>query len=186
MTPAWAFVFDGHIFYVLNDVNGNTMICDLRTGQWHHWYTGVVAGKWNMYRGVVWKGRVLAADELTNEIWEADPHSFLDEAATDIKRVVTAFESVRGKGSVRQGSLRISASVGFPTLVGATLQMRFSDNEGQSWSPTYSRTLVSGDFNQELRFRSLGRLREPGRIWEISDTGGVVTIEAADADLEGR
>jgi hypothetical protein len=63
--------------------------------------------------------------------------------------------------------------------------MRFSDDEGQTWSSVYSRVLIADDFDQPLRFRSLGRIRSPGRLWEISDRGGLVLIEGADADLEG-
>lgn len=187
MTPAWAFVLDGHIFYVLNDVGGDTVVCDLRAGnQWAHWYTGEAGGKWSAYRGIVWKGRTLVVDDLTSSIWEVDPDSMLDGGVDHIKRVVTAFQAVRGKGSIRQGSLRVTASVGEPSLEDATVLLRFSDDEGQTWSPVYSRTLEAGNYDQPLRFRSLGRLRSPGRIWEISDIGGLVTIEGADADMEGQ
>jgi hypothetical protein len=183
---AWAFVLDGHIFYVLNGVDGVTLVFDARTGQWHHWYTDIVPADWNAYRGVMWKGRPLVADEVTSEIWELDPSSMLDQDAIQIKRVVTGFQAMRGKASVRQGALRVTASVGEPTLVGATLELRFSDDEGQTWSVTHSKVLQSGVYDQPLKFRSLGRIRAPGRIWEISDVGGLVTIEGADADLEGQ
>lgn len=186
MTPAWAFVLDGHIFYVLNDVSGRTVVCDMRTGQWHHWYTGAVPGKWNMFRGFMWRGRPLAVDEVSSKVWEVDPNAFLDEGVQHILRVVTGFQAVRGKASMRQGSLRLTASVGEPDLVGAVVSMRFSDNEGVAWSTPQTRVLAAGDYAQPLRFRSLGRLRAPGRIWEISDQGGLVTIEGADSDMEGK
>lgn len=184
--PAWAFTFDGHVFYVLPEVDGKTLVYDMTTGQWHLWYTGAVLAMWNMRRGRMWKGRAIAADETLNKIWEVDPHSELDEGSIDITRVVSGFQPVRGTASARQGSLRVTANVGEPNLVGATVQMRFSDNEGQTWSPVYVRILFTGDFDQPLRFRSLGRLRAPGRIWEITDTGGLMFIEGADGDIEGE
>lgn len=182
----WAFVLDGHTFYVMDDVSGMTLVCDLSTQQWHHWYTGNDATVWGMLRGVTWKGRVLAVDAASSEIWELDPNSALDRSTEHIRRVVTAFQSVRGKGSIRQGSFRITASMGEPSLPDAVVSMRFSDDEGQSWSPTYERTVQAGNFGQLLRYRSLGRIRAPGRIWEVSDTGGLLTIEGADVDVEGQ
>lgn len=183
---AWAFIFDGHIFYVLDDANGITLVCDLRTGQWHHWYTGPVPGVWNMRRGMMWNGRVLAADVASSEIWELDPHSTKDEESIEISHVVTAFQPVRGKASVRVGSFRLTADVGEPSLEDAEVKLRFSDDEGQSWSATHVRVLAANDFDQVLRFRSLGRMRAPGRVWEVSDTGGSVLIEGADSDMEGE
>lgn len=182
---SWAFVLDGHVFYVLNDVNGHTYVCDLTTGQWHHWYTGDAPGQWNMYRGVIWRGKVIAGDSSDGVLWELDPDAMLDEGAFQIQRVVTAYQPVRGKGSVRQGSLRVTASVGEPTADPAVVRLRFTDDEGERWSVTHERTLDPGAFGQVLRFRSLGRLRAPGRIWEVSDRGGLVRIEGVDSDLEG-
>jgi hypothetical protein len=175
---------DGHIFYVMDDVNGDTMVCDMRTGQWHHWYNGAVPGLWNMKGGVMWNGRVIAADAALAKIWEMDPHSMLDEGVTQISRVVTAFQPVRGKASTRVGSFHVTASVGAPTAVDAEVRLRFSDDEGNSWSVTHVRVLATGNFAQPLRYRSLGRLRAPGRIWEVADTGGLVVIQGADANLE--
>lgn len=184
MKNAWAFTLDGHVFYVLSDVGGETLVYDVRTGHWHHWYTGA-ATLWNMYRGVMWRGEVIAADASLGKIWTVDPYSMLDEEATQIQRVVTGFMPFRGRRSVRQGSLRLTVSLGYPTADPATVAMRFSDDEEESWSILHSRILVAEDFDQVLRFRSLGRIRAPGRVWEITDTGGFVRIEGADADVEG-
>lgn len=181
---AWAFVLDGHTFYVLNDVAGETLVHDMRTGQWHHWYTGAEPGTWNMQGGVMWKGRPIAADSALPKIWEVDPHSMLDEDTTDIRRVVTAFEALRGKASARVGSFRLTADMGEPSAADAEVQLRFSDDEGQTWSNPHVRSLNSGDYDQVLRFRSLGRIRAPGRLWEVSDTGGFVAIQGADSDME--
>lgn len=183
---AWAFTLDGHIFYVMDDVAGQTLVCDMRTGQWHHWYTGADPALWNMQSGIMWNGVAIAADLTTNKIWEVDPHSMRDEETIEITRVVTAFQAVRGRASARIGSFRLTASVGEPSLVGAVVHLRFSDDEGESWSPVYERVLSVGDFSQPLRFRSLGRIRAPGRIWEVSDQGGLLLIEGADADIEGE
>lgn len=183
---AWAFVLDGHVFYVLNDVDEQTYVCDMATGQWHHWYTGDTPGRWNMYAGIMWNGRAIAGDGSLGKIWEVEPDSMLDEGVHEIQRAVTAFAPIRGRASVRQGSLRVTASMGDPTAAPAKLLLRFSDDEGETWSPTYERTLEEDAFGQVLRYRSLGRMRAPGRIWELSDKGGLVRIEGVDSDMEGE
>lgn len=184
ISRSWAFVLDGHVFYVLSDVSGRTLVCDLTTGQWHHWFTGAAPALWNMHRGVVWKGRTLAADALGARVWEVDPLSTLDEGVQIIHRAVTGFMPVRGRNSFRQGSLRLSASVGDPDVVGAEIRLRFSDDEGVTWGRTYAVVLQSDAFSQPISFRGLGRMRAPGRIWEITDAGGLVRIDGVDSDME--
>lgn len=256
---AWAFVLDGHVFYVLGQVNvvgpdgevitSGTLLCDLTTGgQWYVWKT---SGRdfWNMHRGIMWRGRILAADNLRPIIWELNASVMNDEddIHLDIERVVTGFQPLRGSNSARQGALRATASVGdfegthlvlvetevegvyefaetgnpdaymeesdvagvfdiveTPTLsrkraalvlygtiaiisdapVGIA-RMRFSDDSGKTWSRYFDILLRDGDDNQKLEWRSLGRLRAPGRLWEISDAGGLARIDGLDADMDG-
>jgi hypothetical protein len=183
---AWGFSLDGHVFYVLNDVDGSTYVCDLTTGQWHHWYTGDEPGLWNAWRGIMWRGHALAGGEEGNRIWLIDPDAETDEGEHQISRVVTAFAPLRGKASIRQGSLRVNASIGSPSADPAVLYLRFSDDEGTAWSHAYERTLEPDKFDQVLRYRSLGRIRAPGRIWELADKGGLVRIDGVDSDIETR
>lgn len=181
---SWAFVLDGHVFYVLSDVSDRTLVCDLSTGQWHHWYTGAAPALWNMVRGTMWRGRAIAADAAGPEIWEVDPLSTLDEGTTPIHRAVTGFLPIRGRGSYRQGALRLAASVGDPDVDGAELRLRFSDDEGVTWGRTYTVVLQSDAYSQPITFRGLGRMRAPGRIWELTDAGGLVRIDGVDSDME--
>lgn len=186
---SWAFTLDGHIFYVLGTYQGLTLLCDLTTGQWCLWKT---AGFdfWNMHRGVMWRGRVLAADDALPIVWELDPAATgdaeTDEESTSIERVVTGFLPSRNRGSNRIGAARLTASVGDPDGPDVPVSLRYSDDEGETWSQAREIVLRSADYEQELKFRSLGRLREPGRLWEISDAGGVVRIDGLDADIDGE
>lgn len=191
---AWAFVLDGHVFYVLNFTSRPALIHDLTTGQWHEWFTREFdpddpgfepGGFWNMFRGIVWKGRVIAADAADPVVWELDPHSMLDEGVDPIRRAVTAFQPLRGRASARQGSLRLTATKE-DVSESATIRMRFSDDGGSSWSSWRSVTLAADSVSRRIEWRSLGRVRAPGRIWEIEDTGGLVRIEGTDSDMEGE
>jgi hypothetical protein len=177
--PAWAFTMDGHVFYVLS-LGDKTLVCDLTTGQWSRWFTGT-EDLWNAHRGIMWQGYALAADGSGDTIWRIDPLAELDEEALTIARAATGFTPIRGRKSYRQGSLRLTVTAGQDeTLVG----MRFSDDEGESWSSIYPIMVEEYSFGKRLEWRSLGRLRAPGRIWEITDEGGALTIEGLDSNHE--
>lgn len=183
LEQGWAFNFDGHTFYVLNSVLGKSLVYDLTTGQWHGWVT---AGEvtWNMHRGVVWKGRVLGADAFAPRVWELDTDSELDEGELPIERLVSGFQPVRGSASIRQGSLRLTARRDDPQG-SALVRMRFSDDGGHTWSRHHEVSLLPGDGRSRIEYRSLGRIRAPGRLWEFSDAGGLVRIDGVDTDIDG-
>lgn len=178
---SWAFTFDGHIFYVLGASADRTIVCDLSTGQWHLWRTN--GGAWNMNRGIMWRGQVLAADAALPKVWLLDAGTPLDEGVHSIARVVSGFVPLRGRESLTVGALRLTASVGEPDAVNVPVRLRFSDDEGETWSRYFDIMLAADDFSQPLKFRSLGRMRAPGRLFEFSDAGGLVRIDGADADI---
>ena len=183
LEQGWAFTYDGHVFYVLNSVLEQSLVYDLTTGQWYGWVTsGEIA--WNMHRGTTWRGRVLGADAFSPLVWEMDAESPLDEGAVPIERVVTGFQAVRGAASVRQGSLRLTARRDDPEG-SALVRMRFSDDGGRTWSRYHDVSLEPGNGRSRIEFRSLGRMRAPGRLWEFSDAGGLVRIDGVDSDVEG-
>jgi hypothetical protein len=184
---AWAFVLDGHTFYVLNFKDRPALVYDVTTGQWHEWFTrdaDYFPLIWNMFRGIMWKGQIIAADASLPTVWELDPHSMLDEEVDVIRRAVTGFQPLRGSAAIRQGSLRLTArkeALDAP----ATIRMRFSDDAGRTWSQWREVTLLGNSVSRRIEWRSLGRLRAPGRIWEIEDAGGLVRIDGTDTDMEG-
>jgi hypothetical protein len=65
------------------------------------------------------------------------------------------------------------------------MRLRFSDDRGNTWSQYYDVTLTPSEFNGEVAWRSLGAIQAPGRIYEVSDYGGVIRIDGATADIEG-
>jgi hypothetical protein len=180
-SKAWAFTLDGHVFYVI-PTGDRTLVLDLTTGQWHQWRTWNRT-HWNAWRGIMWRGQALAADMESSQIWQVDPTSMLDEGEYPIIRIVSAFTPFRGRGSQPVGKVLLSASMGSPDVSGAVVQLRFSDDEGETWSRYFAVALQEDNFAQEVSFRSLGRVRAPGRVWELVDDGGLVTIEGLHANL---
>lgn len=181
---AWGFTFDGHPFYVLHLGMVGTYVYDLSTEQWQQWRTAGLP-TWNMEHGVTWNRRVVAGDNQNPTLWALDPRSFLDDDYKGITRTVTGGFNVRTRDSYPVGALRVTASLGAPQIVDATLTMRYSDDDGKTWSRTWSMVIEAGKFRQDLSFRSLGSMRAPGRIFELTDNGGLARIDGADADIGG-
>lgn len=183
---AWSYVLDGHTFYVLNLGDQGTFVYDMDTAQWCKFETQGY-GQWNFLNGTMWQqGRIIGGDSLTDQVWELNPTALLDEGWRDIAHVCTGGLSVRSRTFVGCSALRISASAGLLDEVnGATLNMRFSDDQENTWSDYFTLTLTEADFGGEIAYRSLGSFMAPGRVFELSDSGGLIRIDGVDAMLDG-
>jgi hypothetical protein len=182
---AWTFTLDGHTFYVLDLGQEGTFLYDTVTSQWCKFSTDGY-GQWNFRNGCQWGNLVVGADLLTDEIWQQVPTQFLDEGWRDITHAVTGGVTTRSRTYISCDALRLAASIGLlDTLNGATMTLRFSDDQEATWSPPYTIDLIQDDFDGELAWRSLGSFMAPGRIFEITDIGGLIRIDGADAFLNG-
>lgn len=183
---AWGFTFDGHPFYALTLGEQGTVVYDLLTGQWSQFQTEGLPG-WNMELGLVWQGRIIAGDQQNPLLWRLEPQTSLDEGFKPLRRIVTGGTPVRQRAFPRHFSLTLTASVGAPDAgqETPTVSLRFSDDAGNTWRNMPDVVLEPGMFSQEVAWRSLGSLRAPGRVFEISDFGGFVRIDGLDADVEG-
>lgn len=182
---AWTFVLDGHVFYVLNLSDEGTFAYDVATGQWSQFSTGGY-GVWNMLRGLVWGAYVLGADAIAPKVWALAPDSALDEDWRPIQHAVTGGVPARSRRGVRQDNFRMVVSSGFVGENGAEMRLRFSDDNGRTWSPYLPFTLIAQDYSQEVQWLSLGALQSPGRVFEVTDTGGVIRIDDASAMFDGK
>jgi hypothetical protein len=183
---AWGFVLDGHPFYVLDLGQEGTFVYDLSTQQWSEFKTQGYTG-WNMKSGTMWDvpNRILGADSTNPYVWELDPDETLDEGFRDIIHEVTGKIQRRSRNFVSMSALRLGVSLG-KTLSSAAsdLKLRFSDDDGNTWSDYYTFSITPGDYTQDVTFDSLGAFMSPGRVLEISDTGGPLTIFTCDAHLD--
>jgi hypothetical protein len=182
---AWTFTLDGHCFYVLNLGPEGTFLYDVITKQWCKFDTQGY-GQWNFINGCMWGIRTVGGDSITNQVWELVPTALLDEGWRDIAHAATGAISLRSRTFVGCDALRVSASFGdLDDVNGASISMRFSDDWGNTWSEVYTISLTEGDFSGEIVFRSLGSFMAPGRIFELTDSGGLIRIDGVDAFLNG-
>jgi hypothetical protein len=183
-TPAWTFELDGHIFYVLNLGDEGTFLYDKTSGGWCEFATLGSCG-WNMHRGIMWNGRIIAADETAPIIYELDPDAVVDQGILPIEHAVTGGLPARSLAGKRVDSFRLAASVGKLGVDGATMRLRFSDDFGNTWSAYRSYDLLTANYAQHVAWLSLGTMKAPGRVFEVSDSGGLIRIDGANADIEG-
>jgi hypothetical protein len=184
-TRAWTFTLDGHIFYVLNLGPEGTWVYDKTTQQWSKWETDGY-GVWNMQNGCMWgTNRIVAGDTLTDQVWEMNPKAIFDDGWRDIDHVVTGGLVSRTRIYHGVEDFRLSCSVGqIDEVAGATMSLAYSDDQGKTWSDEFPLNLLLDDFSDEIVWRSLGSFNAPGRIFRVSDVGGLIRIDGADAGID--
>lgn len=183
---AWSFVLDGHTFYVLDLGTEGTFLYDIITKQWSSFTTDGYTG-WNMHFGTTWgQGRVAGGDALTANVWELVPSAAIDEGFRAITRRATGaiHTNKRMFKAVETFNLNIVLGAVIDPLVGASISLRWSDDNGVTWSPYLAVALDATLTNQEIAWRSLGAFNSPGRVFEVVDTGSRISIEGADAGID--
>lgn len=184
---AWTFDFDGHTFYVLDLAEEGTWLYDFSTGQWSKFETPGF-GAWNMLNGFAWESNrmVVGGDSLYPIVHALDYDSHLDDGWRPVEYKVTAGVTTRERNGKSVDSVRLAVSTGYTVDEEPTITMRFSDDNGATWSDDYDFQLVSGEYSQRVEWNSLGQIKIPGRVFEFSDQGGLIRIDGADAQIEGQ
>ena len=180
----WAFTLDGHWFYVLDLGTQGTFVYDKTTQQWSQFYTGGLVN-WNVASGTMWGQRIVGCDLSTSDLWEVVPSAISDNGGVfDIAHVVTGGVQTRGRSAITCDGVYVAVSSGIiDDPVGSTMSLRFSDDNGQTWSGYFTVPLTPGAFSEEVIYRSLGSFNMPGRVFELSDIGGSRRIDGCDASL---
>lgn len=182
---AWSFELDGHTFYVMDLGQQGTFVYDTSTQQWAQFVTKGYVG-WNFSNGCMWGQRIVAGDQLTTDVWEMNPGSLFDNGAAEIVHVVTGGIATRNRIYHSVDAFRLACSVGeVLDANGASVTLSFSDDQGETWTTMDTISTVEGNFNQEVAWLSLGAFAAPGRIFKITDSGGFLRIEGADAGIDG-
>lgn len=182
---AWSFVLDGHTFYVLDLGTEGTFAWDDISKHWSSFTTSNTTPQWNMAGGCMWGDRIVAGDLTSGVVWELDPNAVQDNGALDILHAATGFITRRSRNYMGVGAVRVAASVGqIQDSAGATMRLRFSDDQEKTWSAYYDVALTQGDYSGEIAYRGLGSFAAPGRVFELSDTSGLIRIDGCDLDPE--
>lgn len=185
-TRSWTFDLDGHTFYVLDLGQEGTFLYDMTTQQWCQFQTTGYQ-QWNFHHGTMWgeAGRIVAGDGDYPYALEMVPDATMDDGFRSITHKVTGGLATRSRVALSVESVRMSGSIGgLDEDVEATFTMRFSDDNGNTWSSDYTVELIQGDYDQNVEWTSLGSFMMPGRIFEFEDVGGLLRIDGVDVGIE--
>lgn len=161
---AFPYSWDGHSIYVLG-LASETLALDAAGGWSQYTYDNGAFPSLGLYDGVTtYVGGA--------EVWTLADRSNDDGAA--MERLFTAV--LPTERPVACDCLEVQLSPG-TTPVGtepAIVQMRYSDNQGRTWSDWRNgSTGFGGEYRKRLRFRRLGMADAPGRLFEIRITDDV-------------
>lgn len=172
----------------------STLIYDLTTGQWADW-DSLDRGSWRAHIGQNWVGMsalsiarfrtdIVAGDDETGVLWILDPavgvDDDVDDGVVEFTRMVVGGVPLDGREVSQCNAVTLNLSVGVPSLVGAEITLRTSDDNGHTYVNHGSVVTSASNFSQVVEWRSLGLMRRPGRLFEISDNGAAVRISCAD------
>jgi hypothetical protein len=176
LTASW-YAKDGHVFYQLKLGASATWVYDLTTSRWHR--TSSAALSYSRQHLTANIGdTAYAADSISHQIYRLNPDAMTD-ATGDYPVEFTGFAEVL-EGSALCANAELACEVGSAPLTGQgsapVIQMRYSDDEGKSWTAFSERSLgAHGQSAVKVRWSGLTDIDSPyGRIFHfrVSDPVG--------------
>lgn len=198
----WTFTLDGHDFYVLQ-LQEETLIYDFSTQQWHVWGS-FESASWRAIHGIDWKAsigsllaslggaeisNVLVGDDTTGALYFLAPQQAEDDYTTEDRagrtypfvRHVHAQITHRGRDYMPLNGVLLTGSVGdVNTASNLNVTLTYSDDRGHTYNDAGSVLIEDGNYDTRVEWRSLGALKQPGRLLKITDYGGLVRIDGLD------
>lgn len=174
---AWYFTEDGHVFYVLSLGVLGTWVYDYTTKLWSKWASDG-HDYWRPHLGTDVGGVTLCIDAQPGSplIWRLN-QDMLDDDGTEIACIFTALAELK-EGSVPCDNVELVCAVGTvtPPATEALASMRFSDDQGRTWSPWKHRSLgQTGKHKTRVRWNDQGTIYGPfGRIFQFRSTDATI------------
>lgn len=172
--PVW---FGGHSFYVLNLPGVGTFAYDISTGKWGEWtsygQTGFIPSCSMIIDDVIYLGSSV----------DGKIYTFAEGTETDDGEIVSFVASCNlalPMGNLINFSLMLQGTRGLGVASGLArpvVEMRYSDDAGQSWSTWKRASLgMQGAYSFKAIWRCLGQVNSPGRIYEFRTTDAVPIV----------
>lgn len=181
-SDAWTYTLDGHLFYVLPLGPEGDWAYDAVTKQWAKLQTQGFAGL-NFTHGVMWGQRIFGGDLLYPALYELSPNQPQDEGFRPVIHVVTGAIATRSPNLVGCANFRLTASAGALSDATTVVSLDFSDDNGNNFIGPFDISMAEGATDQPLLWSALGSFGAPGRIFRITDSGGMLSIYGADTAL---
>jgi len=178
----WTFALDGHHFWVVDLGPEGTWAYDTTTKQWCQLSSQGFPGL-NFTHGTMWGLRIFGGDALYPFLYELDPNQPDDEGWRAVEHIVTGGIQTRSPNMIGVANFRIAASVGALSDASTDVNLTFSDDNGNTWSDVFTIAVAEGANSVQLNYPALGSFGAPGRIFRITDSGGMLSIYGADVAL---
>lgn len=182
VADTWTFVLDGHRFWVVSLGPEGDWAYDMVTKQWCQLISQGFPGL-NFTHGTMWQLRIFGGDALYTFLYELDPNQPDDEGWRAVQHIVTGGLQVRSPNMVGVANFRMTGSAGVLSDATTDVNLTFSDDNGNTWSPDFTIELAEGQLNIPLVWDALGSFAAPGRIFRVIDSGGMVSLYGADVAL---
>lgn len=159
---AWRYTQSGHEFYVLK-LDNETLAWDASTGEWHNL-------DWPVSFGIYEGNTAYVAAGATIHTLRDRP----DDNGEPIERIFTAIAATSKVGSCDGIEVQLSPGTSPIGSEPALLQMRWSDDQSRTWTDwKNASTGFGGQYRRRVRYRRLGMIDAPGRVFEFRMTDPV-------------
>ena len=179
---AFPYDIDGHVFYGLHIRGRGTFVYDLMTGQWMQWQTANFL-YWNAQYHVKWNDQFYASSLIDSTLVVVNPNSVLDDSFRTNTFLATGRLESQSRRYIQNPEAQLFGSIG---LRGGDVALRYSDDEGDTWSTDRVVTVSPGVRDANVMFYDLGSVKAPGRIFQIEDEGTMRRIQTLNAMMGGE
>jgi hypothetical protein len=196
---AWTFTLDGHDFYVLRLGDKSTLVYDVLSEQWMTWYSADL-GRLRFTQGINWQGsgsyssgygtNIVLGDDTLGVLWFFDTDQPYDEDAVTGDELFLPFTRkaigqvpVDMRKAIPCFEVYLSGDSGYYTGNDRAITLSISDDDGKTYSNQGTITADPANYAQEFVWRSLGQIRDPGRLFLIEDNGALKRINNFDMSL---
>ena len=164
----WSFRYNRHDFYIVSS-NLFTWAYDIQEGVWARWDTYSLPF-WVAQSGIQNGSTVTCGDKTSNQLYT------LVEGVSDnglpVVRETAGYLPPTLK-PIKVGEVVAYVNSGWSPTLGfePTLDLRWSDDMGATWSPYMSASLGDkGEYSRIVSYRSLGTIGSLGRVFEFRIT----------------
>lgn len=195
----WTYTLDGHDFYILRLGTTETLVYDTLTEQWYNWASGETS-LWRAYQGINWDGgnlwaagygsNVVVGDQGNGAVYFLNPDGYFDEdsrygseSPRTFPREIVAQYPLHGRSSLPCFAVAVNGSIGNSDDGEATgIELLVSDDRGNNYVSCGEITNPSAEYSRRIEWRSLGSIRNPGRLFKVRDYGTIKRIDSLDVD----
>lgn len=170
---AYVTAWPGHLFYVLNIPGQGTFAYDVTTKTWSEFATKD-RDNFRVSCGVVTSietgGNAWMGDAEDGHIWAWEASQYKDKLEPMQRAVSFAARVESGRIPCVRFELQCKVGVGNEDCAAPLVEMRYSNDLGQTWSTPRSRSLgAKGQYapHHRPKWLKLGLMRSPGRMFEV-------------------